>query len=353
MDDGVSPAGLDIRALDRWLTARDPALRGAAPLTATLLTGGLSNLTYRIDGAARPLVLRRPPLGHVLSTAHDMVREFRVLSGLHGTRVPVPQPVLLQAEADPLTGVAAPFYLMERVDGAILDTVEDNAGWTADELRTLSLGLATTLAELHTVDPATVGLEGFGRPDGFLERQLRRWATQYAGNRFRDLPDLDALLARLGEALPETRWTSIVHGDYRLDNAIVVKEATGPRIAAVLDWEMATLGDSLTDLGLVGLYWDLPQLVGDASIGRSAVDPDAGYPGFDELLGAYASMRGIDPPDLGWYLAFAAAKLAIILEGIQLRHDQGATVGGGFDRVGELVPILAASGLRHLEGVHG
>jgi aminoglycoside phosphotransferase (APT) family kinase protein len=351
MDDGVSPAGLDIRAFDNWLAAHDPALRGSGELTATLLTGGLSNLTYRIDGAALPLVLRRPPLGHVLSTAHDMAREFRVQSALRGTTVPVAQQYLWHADADGAAGVGAEFSLMEFVDGEVLDSPDRNIGWTSAELRTVSLDLVRTLARLHDLDPATVGLADFGRPEGFLERQLRRWATQYDGNRFRALPDLDRLLERLGARLPETRSTSIVHGDYRLDNAVVQRVDGGPRIAAVLDWEMATLGDSLTDLGLLGLYWDLPDVVGDAAIGRTSVDPTAGYPSFDELLDAYAACRGIRLPGLGWYLGFAAAKLAIILEGIQLRHDAGETIGEGFDDVGTLVPLLAASGLRRLEGV--
>ena len=349
MDDGVSPTGLTLGTFERWLARRHPELRGGGELTAELLTGGLSNLTYRIDGAATPLVLRRPPLGHVLTTAHDMAREFRVLGGLHGTAVPVPRPYVLAADADGEAGVGAEFYLMQRVDGETLDERADNANYTAAELHGIGLELARTLARLHELDPASVGLGDFGRPDGFLERQLRRWATQYEGNRFRELPDLDRLLTRLRDAMPETRWTSLVHGDYRLDNVLVQRGADGaPHIAAVLDWEMATIGDSLTDLGLLGLYWDLAELLGDSAVGRTAVDPAAGYPDFAELLDAYGACRGIRVPELGWYLGFAAAKLAIILEGIQLRHDQGETVGEGFDHVGDLVPLLAAAGLARL-----
>ena len=215
----------------------------------------------------------------------------------------------------------------------------------------MSLTLIETLAELHGIDPAAVGLADFGRPDGFLERQLRRWATQYSGNRFRELPDLDRLLDRLGANVPVTQQTSIVHGDFRLDNAIVRRGGTGPRIAAVLDWEMATLGDSLTDVGLLGLYWDIADVTGESAVSRTSVDHAAGYPAFDELLDVYAAARGIRVTGLGWYLGFAAAKLAIILEGIQLRHDQGETVGDGFGHVGQLVPLLAAAGLRRLEEV--
>ena len=351
MGDGATLAGLDTRAFDAWLERRSPELRGDGPLTAELLTGGLSNLTYRIVGGARPLVLRRPPLGHVLSTAHDMGREFRVLSALQGTRVPVPRTRLFQAADDPTTGVDAPFYLMDHVDGDILDSPADNSRYTPDELRTVSLGLADVLAELHSLDPTQIGLDDFGRPDGFVERQLRRWATQYDGNRFRELPELDDLLERLGERLPATRHTSIVHGDYRLDNVLIARGPTGPRIAAVLDWEMATLGDSLTDVGLLALYWDIAEIADETGATVSAVDPAAGYPAFDELADAYAAARGIRMPELGWYRAFAALKLAIILEGIQLRHDQGETVGAGFDHVGDLVTPLARAGNRFLEEV--
>jgi aminoglycoside phosphotransferase (APT) family kinase protein len=351
MGDGATLAGLDIRTFDTWLAHRSPELRGDGPISAELLTGGLSNLTYRIGGGIRPLVLRRPPLGHVLTTAHDMGREHRVLTALQGTRVPVPRTRLFQAADDPATGVDAPFYLMDHVDGDILDSPADNARYTAAELRTVSIELVEVLAELHALDPAQIGLDDFGRPDGFVERQLRRWATQYEGNRFRELPELDALLERLGERLPETRHTSIVHGDYRLDNVLVTRGATGPRIAAVLDWEMATLGDSLTDVGLLALYWDIAEIADETGAVVSAVDPAAGYPGFDELADAYSAARGIRMPELGWYRAFAALKLAIILEGIQLRHDQGETVGAGFDHVGELVAPLARAGTRFLEEV--
>lgn len=351
MGDDTSPAGLDIRAFDVWLAARSPELRGTGPLDARLLTGGLSNLTYRIDGGPTPLVLRRPPLGHVLSTAHDMVREHRVITALQNTPVPVPRTHLLQDHPDPTSGVDAPFYLMEHVDGEILSSPSDNTGRSEAELRTVSFALVDALADLHELDPDQLGLADFGRPDGFLERQLRRWTTQYAGNRFRELPELDALLERLGERLPATTRTSIVHGDYRLDNALVTRTPEGPRIAAVLDWEMATLGDSLTDLGLLALYWDIAEIASDTGTAVSAVDTAAGYPEFTELADAYARRRGIRVPELGWYRAFAALKLAIILEGIQLRHDQGETVGAGFDRVGALVAPLARAGTRFLEEV--
>ena len=278
---GATP-GIDVAAFGGWLAHDHPDLLGAgAPdsLVAVRLAGGLSNLTYRIDGAARPLVLRRPPLGHVLSTAHDMQREFTIISALAGSAVPVPTALAYLDDADGEAGVGTPFYLMDFVAGPILSRPSDNTGHSPAALRATSLELARTLGELHALDPASVGLAEFGRPTGFLERQLRRWAAQYDASRSREVIDLDTLQARLGLTRPETTRDSLLHGDFRLDNAIVRPEAAdGQRIAAVLDWEMATIGDSLLDLGTFSMYWDFNEVTGGAGIGGSAVDPAAGYP---------------------------------------------------------------------------
>ncbi|MHC5795906.1 phosphotransferase family protein [Lacisediminihabitans sp. FW035] len=344
------PRGLATSALDAWLRAEHPQLVGDAELEATLITGGRSNLTYRLLGGSVPLVLRRPPLGHVLASAHDMAREFRVISALGASTVPVPDAVLYRDDTDASAGVGTPFYLMGFVDGQVLSSPAANAPFTPAQLRTLSLDLVETLAELHSLDPAAVGLEDFGRADGYLERQVRRWGQQYDKSRSRELPELDALQAALRENVPATVGSSLVHGDFRLDNAIVTTDAAGePRIAAILDWEMATIGDSFTDLGLLGLYWDIRSVSAQAAaVAASAVDPAAGYPSFAELLDAYAAARGTPVPELSWYLAFAAYKLAIILEGIHLRFQAGETVGPGFDTIGGLVTPLATAGLRSL-----
>jgi aminoglycoside phosphotransferase (APT) family kinase protein len=345
----VSTPGIDAAAFGDWLAGAHPELAGAGPVTATRLAGGLSNLTYRIDGAARPLVLRRPPLGHVLSTAHDMQREFTIISALAGTAVPVPRALAYVDDVDEAAGVGTPFYLMDFVAGPILSRPADNTGHSPAELRATSLELARTLGELHKLDPASVGLAGFGRPTGFLERQLRRWATQYDGSRSRELPELDTLQERLGLDRPETTRDSLLHGDFRLDNAIVHPEASdGSRIAAVLDWEMATIGDSLMDLGTFSMYWDFTEVTGGAGIGASAVDPATGYPAFDELVDAYSEVVGVSVPRLGWYRAFAAYKLAVILEGIHARFTAGQTVGPGFETVGSFVVPLADWGSRQL-----
>ena len=336
--------GLDTAGLTRWLAHAHPELADA-PLTATVITGGRSNLTYAIDGAREPLILRRPPLGHVLSSAHDMRREHRVISALAGTDVPVPRAIDIvdDTATDEITGTD--FFLMQRVPGRVLLTRSQNVDYSPAGLRALSLDLARHLADLHTVDPVAVGLGDFGRPDGYLERQLRTWRRQLDSSRSRPTTTLDELQDALSEAPPTSTRASIVHGDFRLDNALVVGDSESPRISAVLDWEMATLGDPLVDLGMFGLYWDISELGGLSSAVPSAVDPAAGYPDFDELLAAYAERAGIDVPDLRWYRAFAAYKLAVILEGIHFRFRAGDTVGEGFDRIGDIVDPLARTGL--------
>jgi aminoglycoside phosphotransferase (APT) family kinase protein len=338
-----SVPGLDVQALQAWLLENEPELLGAVPLGATVIAGGRSNLTYAIRGAAEPLVLRRPPLGHVQSTAHDMAREFRVISALRGSRVPVPRAI--RYVDDKAAGVDAPFYIMERVKGRPLSQRSDNSAYNPAQLRELSLDLARTLAHLHSIDPSSVGLSDFGRPDGFLVRQVERWGKQYEGSRSRDVPELDALQDELHRSIPETRRSSIIHGDYRLDNALVRDIAGAPAISAILDWEMATLGDSLTDLGLLGLYWNINDLDGipQGAVPTSVALAD-GYPSFEELVAEYSEIARVQVPELPWYLGLAAFKLAVILEGIHIRFKAGQTVGAGFEHIGELVVPLARAG---------
>ncbi|MFE5410975.1 phosphotransferase family protein [Microbacterium sp. NPDC056569] len=340
--------GLDAAGLTAWLNETHPELAGE-DLGATVIAGGRSNLTYAVDGARSPLILRRPPLGHVLSSAHDMRREHRVISALDGTAVPVPRAIDVVDDSESARVTGTVFFVMERAPGRVLAQRAQNAGYTAAGLRRLSLDLARHLADLHAVDPEAVGLAGFGRPDGYLERQLATWRRQLDASRSRATPALDALQASLADGIPMSSRAGIVHGDYRLDNALVVGEPEEPHISAILDWEMATLGDPLVDLGMFGLYWDIADLPGGAGVVPSAVDPGAGYPEFDELVDAYAEHAGIAVPDLRWYRAFAAYKLAVILEGIHFRYQAGDTVGDGFDRMGGLVEPLARKGLGTVE----
>ncbi|SKC82675.1 phosphotransferase family protein [Krasilnikoviella flava] len=343
--------GMDTAGLRAWLEREHPELAGGG-LTASVIAGGRSNLTYRVDGARLPLVVRRPPLGHVLSTAHDMRREHRVIAALGDGPVPVPRTVDVVDDTERREVTGTVFFVMEHVAGTVLSRPGQNTTFAPDGLHALGLELAEVLADLHGVDPAAVGLADFGRPDGYLDRQMSTWRRQYDASRNRPQPALDALAERLATTVPPAGARSgIVHGDFRLDNAIVAGPPHAPRVAAVLDWEMATLGHPLVDLGMLGLYWDIRTLTrhddrsDDGAL--SAVVPGAGYPEFAELVDAYAARSGTAPPDLSWYRAFAAYKLAVILEGIHVRYRAGETVGEGFDRIGALVAPLAEDGLSH------
>ncbi|MET0672566.1 MAG: phosphotransferase family protein [Microbacterium pygmaeum] len=337
--------GLDVGGLTAWLTAHHPELV-AQELRAAVIAGGRSNLTYAVDGARVPLIVRRPPLGHVLSSAHDMRREHRVISALADSAVPVPAAVDVVDDTDAARVTGTVFFVMERSPGVVLAHRRQNRDYSAAGLRSLSVELARHLADLHAVDPAAVGLGDFGRPDGYLQRQVATWQRQLDASRSRETPALDALQATVADGMPESSRTAIVHGDYRLDNALVTGDAENPRVSAILDWEMATLGDPFVDLGIFALYWDIDGIPGGfAGAVPSAVDPEAGYPSFDELVEVYAERAGIAVPDLRWYRAFAAFKLAVILEGIHYRYQAGDTVGEGFERMGALVEPLARKGL--------
>ena len=332
------PPGLDLDRLRRYLEHARPGLL-AGPLTGRRVEGGRSNLTYDVTDGTGRWIVRRPPLGHVLATAHDMVREHRVVTALADTPVPVPGTVLLCTDEEPL---GAPFYLMEYVPGTPYRTADQLAPLGAARTRNLVLGLVDTLVELHAVDPAAVGLADFGRPAGFLDRQLRRWSTQLDASRSRDLPGMDRLHTALRDGLPDSPAPTVVHGDYRLDNVLVSPD---DRITAVLDWEMSTLGDPLTDLGLLAMYSVPLDLPGSplATTGSAPGHPDPG-----ELVERYAARSGRDVSQISWYTAFAWYKLAVILEGIHYRYTLGRTVGDGFARIGELVPVFVEHGLATL-----
>ena len=334
------PPGLD---LDRLRVLLDRELPGlvTGPLSGQLIEGGRSNLTYTVSDGARRWVVRRPPLGHVLATAHDMRREHRVIDALHReTDVPVPGPVLLCEDEEVL---GAPFYVMEFVEGTPYRTAEELVPLGAGRTRGVMLSLVDTLVELHGVDPGAVGLGDFGRPEGFLDRQLRRWGKQLDASRNRDLAGIDELHSALGRSLPASPAPAIVHGDYRLDNVLVGDD---DRIRAVLDWEMSTLGDPLTDLGLLVMY-SVPLEMPDSPVSTTAAAP--GHPSPTELIERYARGSGRDVSDVSWYTAFAWFKLAVILEGIHYRYTLGQTVGRGFDRIGELVPVFISHGLTTLQ----
>ncbi|MFW6689499.1 phosphotransferase family protein [Streptomyces sp. MAR4 CNX-425] len=343
MSDDRPPPGLDLGALRRHLDAELPGLvRGA--LGARLIEGGRSNLTYAVTDDTGTWVVRRPPLGHVLATAHDMAREHRVLTALRPTPVPVPRTLLLCTD-DSVLG--APFYVMEFAPGTAYRTAGQLAALGPARTREIVLGLVDTLVDLHAVDPGGVGLDGFGRPDGFLERQLRRWGKQLDASRSRDLPGIDPLHDALARDLPPAAAPAVVHGDYRLDNVLVDSRSGTDTLTAVLDWEMSTLGDPLADLGLLTMYSTPLGGPGPSPVPTTADAP--GHPTAAEITARYADRSGRDVSRVSWYTAFAYFKLAVILEGIHYRHTLGQTVGGGFDRIGEVVPLFIAGGLTTLE----
>ncbi len=335
--------GLDPAALESYLHRAAPGTL-AGPLSAQLVAGGKSNLTYVLGDGRSQWVLRRPPLGHVLETAHDMAREHRVMAALGASEVPVPHMVTLCADPEVL---GAPFYVMSFVGGTIYRTQEQLAAVSRADADRLADDLVDVLARLHAVDPASVGLGDLGRPEGYLERQVRRWGTQLAGSRSREVPGLDALGARLAERVPASRRTGLVHGDYKLDNVVVAP--TG--IVAVLDWEMATLGDPLMDLvNMVG-WWDGIRDTDGTPTSAAPADQPA-FPPSTRLLDRYASATGADLDDLPWYTGLFCYKLAAIFEGIHFRETQGLTVGEGFDELAGLGPALAARGHAALDDVH-
>jgi aminoglycoside phosphotransferase (APT) family kinase protein len=343
------PPGADAGIVGRYLARvlDEPAWLDAA---VEIISGGRSNLTYAVTSGAGTLVLRRPPLRAVRPTAHDMVREHRVLSALAGTAVPVPATLHLCTDTDVL---GAPFYLMERVDGVIVRGALP-AGYATDpaDRTALAYGLLDVLADLHAVPPDAVGLADFGRPDGYLQRQVRRWLGEWEALRDQDRPELDRLAADLAVAVPDGPTGSVVHGDYRLDN-VVLDPVRPDRVRAVLDWEMSTLGDPLADLGLLIVYWRQ----GDDDPARSPMPvPSAtalpGFPDRRALVSRYAERTGRDVAALPWYVAFGFFKLAVVVVGIVARQRAGAMtedVGGGMAAV---IDGLVAAG-RHALGTGG
>ncbi len=318
--------------------------------TVELIAGGKSNLTYAIASPAGEVVLRRPPLTAVLPTAHDMVREHRVLAALAGTDVPVPAVFHLCTDVDV---VGAPFYVMDRVHGLVIrDTVPAGYADSSAEKSRIADALVETLVAIHGV-PTTGALEGYGRPAGYLARQIRRWTGQWEATKSAVaaadpalLDDLDALAADLSAHLPDQRETTLVHGDYRLDNTMLDPADPG-RVVAVLDWELSTLGDPLADVGLLGVYWGTPTTADSAEVANqitSRVTSEPGFPMRDEVFERYAQRSGRDLSALPWYLAFGYFKLAVIATGIAARHQAGGMIGEGFDTAAASVPPLVTSG---------
>jgi aminoglycoside phosphotransferase (APT) family kinase protein len=334
------PKGLDLATLHAWLSSHHPEL-ATGELSASLITGGKSNLTYTVSDGSRDYVVRRPPLGHVLATAHDMGREYTVMAALAPTGVPVPQ---MLAHCEDVDVLGAPFYVMEKVEGTPYGRAAQLEPLGAGRTRAITERMVDTLVDLHAVDYASVGLGEFGRPDGYLGRQVSRWKKQLDSSRSRELPGMDDLVAHLEANIPTTSDGTIVHGDFRLDN-LLVNDAD--QVAAVLDWEMSTLGDPLTDVAVLLAYQQLAEVAPPSGAGAAMVTDAPLAPGYlsrDEVLKRYTERSGRDVSDIGFHLGLAFFKLAVILEGIHYRHAHGQTVGTGFDGIGDMIEPLIAAG---------
>jgi aminoglycoside phosphotransferase (APT) family kinase protein len=335
----MNPPGLDLAALHRFFAQRVPDYGGE--LDAQLLAGGKSNLTYRLRDGVHDWVLRRPPLGTLTPSAHDMAREYRVVAALGPTRVPVAPAVLL---CEDVSVIGVPFAVTAFVPGRVIQSAEDAARLGPDEQRRCGEELVDRLCQLHAVDPAGVGLDNFGRAEGYLERQIRRWMDQWERVHTRELAEPVELAGRLRLALPARSDRSIVHGDYRLDNVILAPDRI--EIAAIVDWEMCTLGDPLADLGLALVYWDpLTEPVLGVKHIRGV---DNAFPTADDLVGRYSRQSGRALADLDFYVALGLFKLAVIAEGIHQRYQAGLTVGDGFATTGDAVLPLLHAGIERL-----
>ena len=309
------PRGIDPGPVTDWILQRRPDLQ--APLDFALITGGASNLTFRVtDAAGRRLVLRRPPTGHVLASAHDMAREHRIMAALQDTAVPVPAVVgLCQDEA--VNG--ADFYVMDFVEGRIVFDRADGETVEPALRPVMTDSLTDTLAALHAIDPDEVGLGDLGRKEDYCARQLRRWKRQIDEGSDRDMPLFQDLHDRFVAAIPPQQGAGIVHGDYRLDNCMMADDGT---VAAVLDWELCTLGDVLADVAGMAMWWgDDP-----AAQGRLADVPTRaeGFGTRLDMLERYARHSDRDVSDLPWYVAFQHWRLAAISEGVRVRFAAGA-----------------------------
>ncbi len=313
---------------------------GWRELDVTLIAGGKSNLTFTLTGAAGSLVLRRPPTGEVLPSAHDMAREARVQRALAGTPVPVPR-VLFEDRTGDLLGV--PFYVMEKVDGLVVrDALPPGYAPDAADRVAMADALVDVLADLHRIEPAPAGLGDYGRPAGFMARQLRRWRGQWDASKTHDLPALDELGARLAAAVPDAQRATIVHGDFRLDNCLLDHEDPA-RVRAVLDWELSTLGDPMADLGMLLFYWREP---GEPEpLLTPAITRGEGFPGRAHLAARYARRTGADLAELAFYEAFAHFKFAVIAQGVAARAAAGAMAGQTFGDLDGEVRRIAAEGL--------
>jgi aminoglycoside phosphotransferase (APT) family kinase protein len=330
---GEATEGIDRGGVEGWFKANVPEVE--LPLSFDRISGGRSNMTFGVrDAAGHAWALRRPPLGKRLGSAHDMGREHRAIAALQDTPVPVP-PVVGLCEDESVNG--APFYVMGFVEGPILRSAEDAKAFDEDDRRAIGERVVDTLVAIHEVDPDEVGLGDLGRKESYVERQLRRWQGQWEKSKTRKLAVIDDVHARLSSRIPEQGPATIVHGDYRLDNMIL---APSGEVAAVVDWELCTLGDPLADVGMLLVYWseardDFMPLFAPATIAP-------GFPNRDEVRERYAERSGRDLSQIDFFVALGFWKLAIILEGVYARYASGqyGKTDEGFQEFAKIVERL-------------
>jgi aminoglycoside phosphotransferase (APT) family kinase protein len=340
------PDGIDDAKVAAWFQEHVPT--ATLPLTFSLIAGGRSNLTFRADDAeGRHFVLRRPPLGHVLESAHDVGREHRIIAALGANAPTVPVPTALGLCDDPAVN-GAPFMVMSYVAGPVVRDQATAEAIGADARRTAATSMVEVLAALHDLDPDEAGLGELGRREAYLERQLNRWHRQFGQTKQREIPAVDEAHRRLSAIVPPQQRASIVHGDYRIDNLVLDDDG---HVIAVLDWELCTLGDPLADLGQLAVYWTQPGDPVPDLLGAPIAAGD--FPSRDELIASYAAVSPLDLSDLQTYMAFGYWKLACILEGVYARYLGGA--GGGDDSdpaaYAVQVPLLAEAAVALLPPV--
>jgi len=309
------PEGIHPERVTAWLSKHVVGLK--PPVTFALVAGGHSNLTFRVeDSRGRAWILRRPPLGHVLESAHDMAREYRIIHALVGTRVPVPGACAL---CEDIAVNDAPFYIMQFVEGVVLHDATQAGPLSLTQRRSIGEHVIDVLAELHSIDPDAVGLGSLGRKEGYLERQLNRWSRQWQATKTHEIPEMDESLELLQQQQPGQIGSSIVHGDYRLGN-MLIREG---RIQALLDWELCTLGDPLADVGYLLNSWLGPDelMPGEAAQAPTTV---GGFPSREELCNRYQEATGRDLSNINYYRAFSHWRLAAIGQGVYKRYLMGA-----------------------------
>ena len=337
--------GIDVPAVTTWLTEHVPETE--PPLRFTRIGEGQSNLTFRVeDGSGRAIVVRRPPLGAILASAHDMGREYRILSGLGTAGARVPRTLAMCEDA---TVTGAPFYVMEHVEGLVLTHVDTAESMPLHARSAATRSLVTTLVELQGVDLDGAGLGDFRRPESLASRQLRRWTRQWHDSKTRDLPVIEKVGERLAAGMPDERESVLVHGDYRLDNAVLAPDGD---VRAVLDWELCTVGDPLADVGLTIAYWnELGAAAGrPGALFREPVTAVAGFPSAQEVAHLYAELSGRPLEELGFWVAFAYWKIAVIVEGVYRRWLNDPTNGSDAGTLQPAVPRLGSLAREALDG---